>query len=67
MKDSATRWSRNRNNRLEQEMRCNSQLLRSRNPICPEEWKHEDATHLLITNDDGLEDLAAKRFRKSAA
>ena len=28
-----------------QKMTGNSQLLRSRNPICPEKWKHEDANH----------------------
>ena len=28
-----------------QKMPGNSQLLRSRNPICPEEWKHEDASY----------------------
>ena len=28
-----------------QEMRGISQLLRSRNLICPEEWKHEDASY----------------------
>ncbi len=32
-------------NRREQEMRGNSQLLQSRNLVCPEEWKHEDASH----------------------
>jgi hypothetical protein len=28
-----------------QKMTDNSQLLQSRNPICPEKWKHEDASY----------------------